>query len=170
MKYALLKMVPRVLIWTKAIKLSLRAGQKSLTAVIVEQNSPTPNMKLFGQTHQRGRRLHSILQRRALFFKSLSRGLLRFPDGRHYIIWGTDSQTSSCRSAALWGLPITDAWVISKGALWNNAKHEKLSPALWSALDTEALMHVGVNLSLFFGFAGWDTGSRGWLWHRVSFV
>lgn len=31
-------------------------------------------------------------------------------------------------------------------------KHEKLSPARWSALVAEALMHVGVNSSLFLGW------------------
>lgn len=81
-----------------------------------------------------------------------------------------DGQTRCCRRATLRGLPITDAWVISKGALWNNAKHEELFSARRSALDTEALMHGEVNLSGFWGLAGWDTGSRDWLWHWVSSV
>lgn len=98
--------------------------------------------------------LTATLHSDTLFFKSLECAWLWFAVSRHCIIWGTDGQTICCHRAALRGLPITDAWVISKGALWNNAKHEKLSPAQWSALDTEAPMHVGVNLSLFLACLG----------------
>ena len=65
--------------------------------------------------------------------------------------------------AALWGQPITDAWVNSKGLLWNNAKHEKLSAAQWSTLDYRGTDACWGKPASVLGLAGWHTWSRGWL-------
>lgn len=89
---------------------------------------------------------------RALFFKSPNHQLAFDSLTAHTTLYGA----RAVKLALAGELHSEDCQLLMhesflRGALWNNAKHEKLSPARWSLLEAEALMHVGVNLS------------RGWL-------
>ena len=129
-----------------------------------DKNNATVNVKLYSQTHWWGRRLPSSFHHSSVFFFLVwAMSSFDSPMADTALYGAPTVKVAPAPRAALWGQPITDAWVNSKGLLWNNAKHEKLSAAQWSTLDYRGTDACWGKPASVLGLAGWHTWSRGWL-------